>query len=134
MAVKALLQRVWEEGGWCIYIDEMYYIQHVLKLQSYCESLLTQGRSKHISMVLGVQRPAWVSRFALSEPIHVLSSKLRDGRDIATMKMVAGDEYASELSKLKRYEFGYLNRDTMSYRVVNRTTVSDALEALYEPS
>ena len=44
------------------------------------ERLLTQGRSKGISVVTGMQRPARISRFALSESTHTIAFFL-EGRD-----------------------------------------------------
>ena len=123
-----LFDRIWREGAWTLYIDEAYYVEHVLHIGNETTKLLTQGRSKHISVVLGVQRPAWVSRFALSEPVHVLCSRLHDRRDIKVMQEIAGAEYAESLSNLKRYEFSYINRDTMNIIKVTRDDVNEVLQ------
>lgn len=125
----ALFDRAWAEGGWTVYIDEAYYVEHVLKAGGDVTKLLTQGRSKHLSVVLGVQRPAWVSRFALSEPTHIFCSRLHDRRDIRVMAEIAGDAYADSLQRLNKFEFSYLHRDTMRIQTVNRDTVSGVLSS-----
>jgi len=105
----------------------MYYIQHKLRLTNTVEDLLTQGRSHFITVMIGVQRPSWVTRFAISEPSHIFASRLHDERDIKTMGMIAGMSWAESLRDLERYEFSYLNRDTMESTIVNRDTVFDVI-------
>ena len=103
-------------------------MEHELGLHNALVKLLTQGRSKGLTVVLGVQRPAWISRFAISEPTHVFSSKLNDKRDIKTMSDTNGDEYALTLPRLRRYQFSYLSREDMHIVTVDRDTVIQELE------
>ena len=126
--VNAVINKVWGEGCWTFYIDEMYFVQHMLKLDKEVIKLLTQGRSKFISVVLGVQRPSWVTRFAVSEPTHILCSRLHDKRDIKTMEECNGEEYAETLTTLKRYQFSYLDRASMEMSMVNRDTVLGSMK------
>lgn len=124
----ALFQMIWKQGGWTLYIDETYYVEHELGLHRPLIKLLTQGRSKWITVVLGVQRPAWVSRFVMSEPTHVFNSRLHDQRDIKMISLMDGDEYADKVMQLKRFEFEYLDRDSRHMQVVNRDSVSEVLK------
>jgi len=48
-------------------------------------SLLTQGRSKHIPMIILSQRPVWMSRFVFSEADFYQVFHLNDDRDIETI-------------------------------------------------
>lgn len=124
------MQRAWNEGGWAIYIDEAYYIEHELGLGRNLTKLLTQGRSKRLTIILGVQRPAWISRFALSEPTHILASRFGDRRDIKTMREISGEKYADSLAELERYEFAYINKISGSItNGVTRANVRDRLSA-----
>ena len=63
-AVTALLWKIWEHGSIGIYIDEGYMIRARDPAFNAC---LTQGRSKHIEMIVLSQRPTWLSRFVWSE-------------------------------------------------------------------
>ena len=80
-----LMDLIWEQsldrryGGWTFVMDEVFYLDHVLKLRDKVEMLFTQGRSLGISLVGGVQRPAWVSRFTMSEASHIFSFRVEGG-------------------------------------------------------
>jgi hypothetical protein len=124
-----LFRQVWNEGCWCVYIDETYYLEKQLGLQSEIVKLLTQGRSKKISVVLGVQRPCWITRFALSEPSHILCARLGDKRDIQTMSDVAGESWANSLRDLKKYDFSYLNKESGDTAILTKDTILDYLGA-----
>ncbi len=106
------IAKAWDEGGWTVYFDEAYYVQHTLGLEASMIKLLTQGRSNHISVVLGVQRPAWVTRFALSEPDHVFCFHMGDKRDLKTLGEAISSELEEVVPTLKQYEFAYHNKRT----------------------
>jgi ABC-type dipeptide/oligopeptide/nickel transport system ATPase component len=98
------------DGGWCVYIDELYYLTEKLHLGNRVELMATQGRSKNLSLVIGMQRPVGITRWALSESTHVLSAQL-EGRDVKTL--MEGTTPRMELvSQLYRYEFAYYFRPT----------------------
>lgn len=90
----AMMEKAWKDGGWCVAIDELWYVER-LGLKSALERLLTQGRSKHISVVCGMQRPAWVSRFALSQCTHLFSFRV-ERRDSKTLS----DAFSSKIVPL----------------------------------
>lgn len=121
--IGAALLKVWSEGGWTVYFDELYYIEQQLKLQEQVVQLLTQGRSLNITAMVGIQRPAWVSRFALSEPTHIFCGRLGDQRDAGTIKSIIGSEYLDMILSLPRYKFAYLNKVTGSQIVVDKNNV-----------
>lgn len=78
-AVDAFLWACWAQQNMGIYIDEGYMIpprSHSLK------ALLTQGRSKHIEMIILSQRPVWMSKFVFSEAnfFGVMNLTLEDDR------------------------------------------------------
>ena len=105
------LQTIWREGGWTLGFDELYYLEHRLKLTGLLDLFWTQGRSMDISVVAGMQRPSWVSRFALSQCTHLFVFA-SEGRDIMTIKDAFGPRVAAVIPELRRYEFAYYNRVT----------------------
>lgn len=119
---RALLN-VWSQGGWTVYVDELYYLEQQLRLGEQVIQLLTQGRSLNITVVVGIQRPAWVSRFALSEPTHVLCAKLGDQRDAQVVKSVIGSEYLEAVQNVGWHKFVYLNKITADQSVVDKNTI-----------
>jgi hypothetical protein len=58
-------------GGWCVDVDEMYYLCRILGLTEYAEEMWTQGRSNGISLLAKTQRPAWVPLFMYDQPVHL---------------------------------------------------------------
>lgn len=78
-----MLEKVWQHGGWTVVIDELWYVDK-LGLRDWVDRLLTQGRSKRISVVVGMQRPAQISRFAMSQCTHLFSFRV-EGRDAKTI-------------------------------------------------
>jgi hypothetical protein len=106
----ALLQ-VWLEKGWCICLDELYRLED-LKLTKPINTLLTQGASDRITVAIGVQRPAHVTRFAMSEPMYAVSFQLGDGRDNDTVKEWRGKDFARVIRDLPAYHWAAHNRVT----------------------
>jgi hypothetical protein len=53
------------------------------------DACFTQGRSKKIPMIMLMQRPVWVSRFAISEATFIQYFGLEDERDQKTVRAFA---------------------------------------------
>ena len=107
----ALVEKVWREHGWCLAFDELFYATQKLGLEREIDRLLTQGRSLGISVVVGMQRPSRISRFALSECIHAFIFRC-EGRDIVTVSEAFTPRLKEVIPTLKRYQFAYFNRIT----------------------
>lgn len=107
--IALALERVWTQGGWTVYVDELFYVTSMLGLAKFIERLLTQGRSKGISVIVGMQRPVHVTRFAISEATHVLTFFL-EGRDTKTMAEAASPTIAELGPTLRRHEFAWYYR------------------------
>ena len=103
------LETIWREGGWTVGADELFYIEDRLGLRSSMDRLWTQGRSKNITILAGMQRPVAVSRFALSQCTHLFCF-LSEGRDVKTIKDAFSESVAAVIPTLRRYEFAYYNR------------------------
>lgn len=117
----AMFQRAWDEGCWCICIDELYHVQDmrhkvgpkdIVNLQSVAEKALTQGRAKKITVVAGSQRPAWATKFAFSEARYVICFRLGLGEDLDKVRKNFGKAFADQVSQLGRYEFAWLDKVT----------------------
>ncbi len=109
--IATLFDKVWDQGGWTVLLDEAYYIDTLLKMRSRVEAMLTQGRSMGVTIMAGIQRPVDVSRFVLSSCSHLLVFR-QDGRDIQTITKAATTDLASVLSSLDRFEFAWYHRPT----------------------
>jgi hypothetical protein len=105
------LLMVWLEKGWTVYCDELYRLE-ALKLTKPIETLNTQGASERITVVQGVQRPAHVTRTALSEPRYAVSFQLGDGRDNDTVREWRGRDFARVIRSLAQYHWACHDRVT----------------------
>lgn len=128
---RRLCQLVWkyssvERGSWCVAFDELFYCDAKLGIRDDIEMLLTQGRSKGISVVVGMQRPVGVSRWALSEPSHVFSFAL-EGRDIKTLVESTTPRLKPILPELPRFIFAYFDRKTRGVSVGDANHLGELL-------
>ncbi len=124
------LETVWKQGHWAVYCDELFYLSSLRdaehKLSSRIDRLLTQGRSKRITVICGMQRPVQVSRFALSQSTHIVSFGA-ERRDQKILEDVAGKAFADTVGDLGRYEFAWYYRPE---RAVWRGRVQELLPPL----
>lgn len=112
------LEHVWKHGGWCIVIDELWYAEQMLKLQRQVNRLLTQGRSKGITVMVGMQRPAQISRFAISQCTHVFAFQT-EGRDTKTIAEATTPRIIPAMESLSSHDFVYYNRRDRTIRTGN---------------
>lgn len=120
------MEMVWKEGGWAFAIDELYYATSVLRVERQVNKLVTQGRSKAITMVMGMQRPAWISRFALSQATHAFIFRC-EGRDMITISQSLSPSVIKPIEKLKRYEFVYFNRADRTVKIGNARKLEEII-------
>jgi hypothetical protein len=77
-AVEQQMWAIWERGNTGVYVDEGYMIGRNNRA---FRSLLTQGRSKRVPMMVLSQRPLWMDRFVFSESEYVQAFRLRHKED-----------------------------------------------------
>lgn len=75
--VENLLLRVWETEDIGLFIDEGYMLNNSTAFRS----ILTQGRSKKISVFFLSQRPSFIDRFVISEATFIQVFDLIDKND-----------------------------------------------------
>lgn len=91
------------KGGWTLYVDEGKAFDE-MGLMPELEHLATQGRSKGMSLVVGTQRPTWISRYVISEPSHHISF-WHDGRDRKTLRECVSESHYDALCRVGEYQF-----------------------------
>lgn len=84
--ITYFLERIWMRGNTGVYIDEGYMMGENKNVEQRFKTLLTQGRSKRIPMIVLSQRPAWISRFVFSEADFFQVFHLNDNRDQKTVE------------------------------------------------
>jgi hypothetical protein len=125
--VTALLWQVWERENMGVFLDEAYMVS---ARNDALNALITQGRSKHIPMIICSQRPAWVSRFVLSEAEFIQVFQLNDARDRDTVKgfLPASVDIERRLPDYCSYYYDVGADDVLVLRPVpEETVIMDAL-------
>lgn len=122
-----MLDRAWKSGNWTVCIDELWYAEK-LGLRDYIERLLTQGRSKGISVVLGQQRPVTTSRFAISQTTHLFTFRV-EGRDAKTIAESTTPRLLPVVDTLTGHDFAYYHRGKRFVTVGNARALGAVVRA-----
>lgn len=108
------LIKAYHQGGWTIYLDELYYLDQ-LGLSPFIDRILTQGREDKLTIVSGMQRPVKVTRFAISQSTHVVSFHL-EGRDAKTLADATTPRLEEIVSDLGEHEFVWYKQPATLWR------------------
>jgi hypothetical protein len=65
--IQNQMWKIWAQENTGVYVDEGYMVCGPTNSNNAFRSLLTQGRSKHVPMIILSQRPVWLDRFVFSE-------------------------------------------------------------------
>lgn len=83
--IEAQMWKIWERENMGVFVDEGYMVCNPLQPNRAFRSILTQGRSKHVPVIILSQRPVWLDRFVFSEADFFQVFPLNDKRDRATI-------------------------------------------------
>lgn len=80
--VAMTLNRVWEEGEWITWFDELRNLTHPrdpnLGMESPINRLYTMGRAKHIGIIACTQSPVWVPHTFFDQASFAWIGRIRD--------------------------------------------------------
>jgi hypothetical protein len=109
--LSAMLDGVFEEGGWTVLNDESQIMADEMKLDRQLRKLMISARDKKVSMVNLFQRPSNVPR-ALADQATWLGVGMTRDRDVvdrmAEMMGRSTAEVRGRVSALKEYPFSWL--------------------------
>lgn len=100
-ALNTWLWKVWDTGYCGIYVDEGY----MLSDSDAFDAILTQGRSKHIPVIILSQRPVWLNRFVFSESNFFQVFHLNDRRDRRTVREFVPANLDARLEEYNSYYY-----------------------------
>lgn len=81
--VEVQMRAIWRQEEIGVYVDEGYMVGN---RNSAFRALLTQGRSKHIPMIVLSQRPVWMDKFVFTESDFFQVFRLQSSDDINAME------------------------------------------------
>lgn len=99
-AVQDQMWEIWARENMGVYVDEGYMVG---KNNPAFRSLLTQGRSKQIPMIVLSQRPVWMDRFVLSESEFYQVFRLQHYDDVKEVEKYVHADLRKKLPKYHSY-------------------------------
>jgi len=108
---RAMLNAVFVEGGWALYLDEVRYLSDTLRLRAELETLWLQGRSLGVTMIASTQEPVSIPRVAFSQIEHLFLWRLTDRERVIRAGELAGaltDEVRAIVPVLSQHEALYV--------------------------
>lgn len=108
---RRCLEEVFVDENWTVLLDDLYYLAKVLGLDAEIAALNYQVRSMGVTLVSGLQRPAWVPRSTWDQASHAFIRRLADIDDVRTLRglcRVPAKDLEVWLNRLGRHEWLYL--------------------------
>jgi hypothetical protein len=112
---REAFKAIYDEGNWCLAIDEGYYIASELKLAPQMRKFWTQSRSLDVSFVVGTQRPAWVPVELYDESTHLFIWRINETEALKRLSNLgAANKEAAKLiiEELEPHQTLYINKRT----------------------
>jgi hypothetical protein len=100
--VEQQMWAIWERGNTGVYIDEGYMVG--LNNRAF-RALLTQGRSKHIPIIVLSQRPVWMDRFVFSESEFFQIFRLQHRKDQQNVEQFVPANLSHRLPEYHSYYY-----------------------------
>jgi len=101
-AIEAHMKEIWAREDVGVFIDEGYMLGNSNGGFRY---LLTQGRSKHIPVIVCLQRPVWADRFVFSEASYFQVFRLQNRKDLATVQEFIPFDVSERLPEYHSYYY-----------------------------
>lgn len=130
--VDDFLMRSWHKENIGLFFDEGYMIGNGKGDSKAFRALLTQGRSKNIPMIILSQRPAWLSRFALSEADFYQIFALNDIEDRRRVQGFLPRERINLHDRLPEYHSAYYDVGKDDLTLLSPVPNVDSILATFE--
>lgn len=101
-AVEGHMWKIWARENMGVYVDEGFMIG---TNNRGFRALLTQGRSKHIPMIVLSQRPVWLDRFVFSESEYFQVFRLQHRKDVANVEEFIPYDLSKRLPEYHSYYY-----------------------------
>lgn len=108
-------ERIYREGGWTVAIDEMWYINNILRLEMDVKLYLLQARALGISLLAATQRPANVPLEIYDQSTHLFFWRDNDENNLRRLSGISfrsADLIRNVVADLERFQVLYINTRT----------------------
>lgn len=125
-AFQYALDSIFRQGGWSIYLDELWVMGKILNLETEIKTFLMQYRSVPGSFMGSSQRPAWIPLEVYDQSTHLFFWRDRDETNLSRISGISG--MASGLVRdmvrnLRKHEVLYVRNDGLALRTMSPKTV-----------
>lgn len=109
------VDHIFVQGGWTVYIDELWYVGDTLGMKRDVKLFLQQARSMDESLVIASQRPAWIPVEVYDQSTHLFFWK---DNDITNLRRIGGIGSTNTkiiietVKRLPKYHVLYMNTRT----------------------
>lgn len=106
------LDDIYAAGGWCIVLDEMWWIGKILGLEQEMKIILQQGRSAGLSFMGATQRPAWVPLEVYDNSTHLFFWADNDETNLKRISSIGSFNslaIRARIATLDEFEVLYVN-------------------------
>lgn len=110
--ILSALKSIYKERGWCVCIDELWYIIHHLKLEKTVKTYLQQARALGISLLVATQRPAFVPLEVYDQSSHLFFWRDNDERNlsrISGISWLSAKAVKNAVARLPEFDVLYIN-------------------------
>lgn len=117
-------EQIYLQGGWCLYIDELWFMCKVLGLEFEVKTYLLQARSLGISLVAASQRPRFIPLEVYDQSTHLFFWRDNDESNLSRISGIAwlsANLVRSAVAKLEPHQVLYINTRADSVRMVRFT-------------
>jgi hypothetical protein len=111
--VEIQMWKIWSTENTGVFIDEGYMLGNGNRG---FRMLLTQGRSKHIPMIVLCQRPVWLDRFVFSESQFFQVFHLNSRKDLQTVEQYVPQDLSTPLPLRHSYYYDVRARSLVMLR------------------
>ena len=131
--LEAYLWSIWQQEDIGVFVDEGF----MLTESEAFNTILMQGRSKHVPVIVCTQRPVKVSRFVFSEASLIQVFRVNDKRDrktIAEFAPIFADKNEAQLPRFYSYYYDVAqNRLTTLKPVPKMAAINATFSAKLKP-
>lgn len=110
--ILAALKAIYKQKGWCVCIDELWYVIHHLKLEKTVKTYLQQARAINISLICATQRPAFVPLEVYDQSTHLFFWRDNDERNlsrISGISWLSAKVVKNSVARLPLHDVLYIN-------------------------
>lgn len=129
--VENHMLRIWAQEDIGVFVDEGYMIGNRNKG---FRRLLTQGRSKHVPMIILTQRPVWMDRFVFTESNFFQVFRLQDQDDLRAIQRFIPYDLSRRLPEYHSYYYDVsANKVTHLSNTPDPAAILDTFDTKLQP-